>query len=105
MSSPLDEDARALGRERALAARRERASIKRELREGSLTPAEVLARRMDDPVVSRMKVTDLLESLPGIGPARAAQVLDRCHISPTRRLRGLGDHQAAALVECIGGRP
>ena len=97
-SSAFDADARARGRARALAARQRRAQIKRDLRSGGLSVDAVLGERLTDPVVGRMRVTDLLESLPGIGPVRAADVLTRCSIAPSRRLRGLGDHQVAGIL-------
>lgn len=94
----LDGETRALGQARALEARRLRAAMKVGLRSGSLSAAEVLQRRSDDPVVARMRVTDFIEAVPGIGPVRAAAILDRCAIAPSRRLRGLGEQQAASLL-------
>ncbi|MGA0066446.1 MAG: guanylate kinase [Candidatus Nanopelagicales bacterium] len=96
----LDEDARARGRELALAARRRRAEIKRQLAEGG-SVREILGLRMDDPAVGRMRARDLVEACPGIGPARATHILVDCHIAESRRLRGLGDHQVAALVAAL----
>lgn len=103
MVAELDAEARALGRERALAARRQRASIKDDVRRGRLSLGEVLSRRLSDPVIARMKVVDLLESLPGVGPVRAADLLDRCAIASSRRLRGLGEHQVAGLLRACAG--
>jgi len=94
----LDADARARGRDQALIARQRRAQVKQELRTGALTIDAVLGDRLIDPVIGRMRVTDLLESLPGIGPVRAADVLDRCSIASSRRLRGLGEHQVAGIL-------
>jgi ribosomal protein S13 len=39
----------------------------------------------------------VLESLPGVGKARAAKIMERLEISPTRRVRGLGANQRKAL--------
>ncbi|MBU6312020.1 MAG: hypothetical protein KGN38_05755 [Actinomycetales bacterium] len=97
-AAAFDADAKARGRARALAARQQRAQIKRDLRSGTVTVDEVLAERLADPVVGRMRVTDLLESLPGVGPVRAADVLQRCSIASSRRLRGLGEHQVAGIL-------
>lgn len=85
-----------------MAARRLRAEVKDGLRTGTLAIRDILDRRLIDPVIARMKVTDLLEALPGIGPVRAADTLEACHIAPSRRLRGLGEHQVAALLAYIG---
>ena len=40
----------------------------------------------------------LLQSMPGLGKVRAAQVMERLKISESRRVRGLGAKQVAALV-------
>lgn len=98
MATELDPEARARGRSAALEARRRRAELKRALGSGAVTLDAVLGDRHTDPVVARMRVTDLVESLPGIGPVRAADVLERCSIAPSRRLRGLGEVQEAALL-------
>jgi guanylate kinase len=98
----LDEDARALGRERAVEARRRRARVKQELADG-LPPGEVLARRLEDPAVGRMRVRELIEACPGIGPARSSRILSDCGIAESRRLRGLGEHQVTSLISALGG--
>ncbi len=96
----LDEDARARGRALALQARRRRAEIKRHLAEGG-SVRDVIALREDDPAVARMRARDLVEACPGIGPARATRILAQCHVAESRRLRGLGEHQVAALVAAL----
>ena len=98
----LDEDARARGRQVALEARRRRAAIKKHLAEGG-SVGEVIALRDDDPAVARMRARDLVEACPGIGPARATRILEECHVAESRRLRGLGEHQVAALVAALEG--
>jgi ribosomal protein S13 len=49
-----------------------------------------------------MKVAALLASMPGVGKVRAQAIMDRLAISPTRRVRGLGDNQIAALKREFG---
>ena len=46
-----------------------------------------------------MKVSALLESMPGVGRVRARQIMDEVGISETRQVRGLGNNQIAALIE------
>lgn len=98
---PLTDDERALAREKATAARTARAQIKKGLRDGSVSVAEVLRRSEDDEAVSRLKVTELLESTPGIGKIRSAAIMEQIGIAPTRRVRGLGQHQRRALVDYL----
>ena len=49
-------------------------------------------------VIGKMKVSALLESMPGVGRVRARQIMAEIGISESRRVRGLGANQAAALV-------
>jgi ribosomal protein S13 len=49
-----------------------------------------------------MKVSALLEALPGVGKVRASRLMDECDISPSRRVRGLGVKQRAALQAALG---
>jgi predicted flap endonuclease-1-like 5' DNA nuclease len=86
---------------KAAEARRVRAALKEALRTGARTLADVLAD--PDEVIAKTKVTDILESLPGVGPVRAARLIASCDISPSRRVRGLGAHQRAALIAALGG--
>ena len=41
-----------------------------------------------------MKVSALLESLPGVGKVRAKQIMERLDIAESRRIRGLGRQPA-----------
>ena len=40
----------------------------------------------------------MLEALPGVGKVRATKLMEKLEISPTRRVRGLGAKQRAALI-------
>ena len=55
----------------------------------------------DDPIASRMKVSTLIESLPGYGKAKAAKIMDELGISASRRVKGLGARQREQLVEAL----
>ena len=98
---PLTDEERARAREKATAARTVRAEVKKALREGTMTVAEVLKRGDSDEAVSRLKVTDLLEATPGIGKVRSAAIMDQIGIARTRRVRGLGQHQRRALIDYL----
>jgi hypothetical protein len=86
--------------ELAAKARADRAKIRAELKAGKISFADIL-KRADEPVVARLKVSTLIESLPGYGKARAAALLEDIGISTTRRVRGLGARQRDALAEAL----
>jgi len=54
-------------------------------------------------VVGKMKVSALLESMPGVGKVRAKQIMERLGIAESRRVRGLGANQRSALESEFGG--
>ncbi|MGH3326234.1 MAG: integration host factor, actinobacterial type, partial [Streptomycetales bacterium] len=64
----------------------------------------VIKEGQENDVVGKMKVSALLESLPGVGKVRARQLMERLNISENRRVRGLGANQIAALEREFGGR-
>jgi len=86
--------------ERAAAARRARAELRKDLKEGKISFIDVM-NKADDPVVARMKVVTLLESLPGYGKARAQAVLKEIGIAETRKVQGLGSRQRAELIDLL----
>ena len=94
---PLSAEERREALEKAALARRERAELKVGLKNGDTT-LEVLLDRSGEKVVGSMKVSDVLESMPGVGPVKAQKIMDRLAISSTRRLRGLGEKQKQSLI-------
>jgi ribosomal protein S13 len=67
--------------------------------QGSL--GDVIREGQQDEVVGKMKVSALLEALPGVGKVRARQIIEDIGISESRRVRGLGSNQVAALIERV----
>lgn len=78
--------------------------MKNRLKTSSASLADVLKEGETNEVVGKMKVSALLESLPGVGKVRAGQIMEKIGIAETRRVRGLGANQIAALQEEFGGR-
>ncbi|HEU0089562.1 MAG TPA: integration host factor, actinobacterial type [Pseudonocardiaceae bacterium] len=99
----LTEEQRAAALEKAAAARRARAELKERLKRGGTNLKEVLANADSDDILGKMKVSALLEALPGVGKVRAAQIMERLEIAPSRRLRGLGERQRKALLTEFSG--
>nr|WP_218908941.1 integration host factor, actinobacterial type [Nocardiopsis sinuspersici] len=88
--------------EKAAKARKERAEVKNKLKNGGVSLSEVLSDGLKDDVIGKMKVSALLESLPGVGKVRAKQIMERLNIAESRRVRGLGTNQRAALEAEFG---
>ena len=63
--------------EKAAASRRERAEIKNRLKHSGASITEVLQQGRDNEVVGKMRVIDLLQSMPGLGKVRARQMMER----------------------------
>lgn len=99
---PLTPEQRAAALEKAAAARQARAEVKARLKYSQGSLAEVIAQGRTDDVIGKLKVSALLESLPGVGKIKARAIMAEIGISETRRLRGLGPHQAAALIARFG---
>lgn len=100
---PLTPDQRAAALEKAAQARKDRAEIKTSLKRGTVTLTDVLNQGQTDDTVGKMKVSALLESLPGVGKVRAQQIMERLGIAESRRIRGLGAKQRAALEAEFAG--
>lgn len=83
--------------EKAVAARRERATIKALVASGELFFFDLFKDERKS--IARMKLIDLLQSVPGIGKVRAELILDRTKISPSRRIGGVGHRQIELLRE------
>lgn len=85
--------------ERAAEARRVRAEVKNRLKHSGGSLAEVVEQGRTDEAIGKMKVSALLESMPGVGRVRARQIMDEVGIAASRRVRGLGANQARALLD------
>lgn len=93
----LTEEQRRQALEKAAEARRKRAEIKDQLKSGRTNFADLLGRTGDE-IVGKMKVSTVLESLPGVGRVRARKLMERLDISESRRMRGLGAKQKQNLL-------
>ncbi len=100
---PLTPEQRTAALEKAAVARRERAAVKNRLKHSGASLSEVLKEGREDDVVGKMKVSAVLEALPGVGKVRARKIMEEIGISESRRVRGLGAQQLAALEREFGG--
>jgi DNA uptake protein ComE-like DNA-binding protein len=97
----LTPEQRAEALQKAAEARKKRAELKGELKSGKKTLGDVL-KRSDDDIVGKMKVSNVLESLPGVGKVRAQKIMEELDISASRRIRGLGAKQREQLLDRFG---
>ncbi|MFB7250747.1 guanylate kinase [Microbacterium sp. NPDC056234] len=91
---------------RAVERRRARAALKRDLTTRVTAPQKVLADAVADPdsVAGSFRVTDFLLALPAIGVGKKDRILEELHISPVKRLGGLGIRQREALAAWLDER-
>ena len=89
----------AAGTAASLRARRARAAVKADLREGRRSPLDVLAVAQADSSSAEagIRIPDFLGSLRGLGVGKVAQILERLQISERKRLGFLGRRQRSAL--------
>ena len=94
----LSAEQRAQALRQAAAVRADRSQAKAELKAGKLSLTALLDRAANEQALASMRVSALLAALPGYGKVRAAALLDELGIASTRRVRGLGARQRAALL-------
>ena len=94
---PLSAEQRRQALAKAAIARRKRAELKEQLKSGQTTLGALLERTNDE-IVGKMKVSNVLESLPGVGRVRARKLMEKLDISESRRMRGLGSKQKQNLL-------
>jgi guanylate kinase len=83
--------------QKAVAARQERAKTKELIATGQIFFFDLFSDERES--ISRMRLIDLLQSVPGVGKIRAEQILERTKISPSRRIGGVGPRQIELLRE------
>ena len=94
----LSDEERNRALEIAKASRQERAQFKNKLNKGEITLAQLLDAAERSPALAKMRVLELLESIPGYGKIRAQSLMEKYEISSTRRIQGLGRHQRQSLL-------
>lgn len=97
---------RAAASRRAVAARRERAALKKDVATRVITPQELLRRALAAPAspAGAMRVTEFLTSIPAIGEGKRDRILAELGISPVKRLGGLGMRQRVILQRFLDQR-
>lgn len=77
-----------------------RSYIRKNLKQGHLSlPTLLTEPNLSNPLIHRMKVRDLLRSMPGIHTTRVNKILERFTIAENKRVHGLNDRQRQALID------
>ncbi len=84
---------------KAAQARKVRSVFKSEIKDGSRNWQEAFEH--PDAAIQKMRVKELLTSLPGFGEIRASLVMERAGISTTRRVQGVGKTQLDNLFRIL----
>lgn len=100
----LTQEQRIAASAKAVAIRVRRAQVKQKLKERLISFSDLLKVSEQDDIISGMKVLSVLESLPAIGKVKAATLMKQCGIADSRRIKGLGQHQAQSLLKALGKR-
>lgn len=80
--------------------RKQRAALMRDVKAGKVTLEDILTGNYSSNEIARgTQVRSLLRALPGIGTATVNRLIDKMEIPEGRKVRGLGVHQRAALIE------
>ena len=86
--------------QKAIETRRTRMRLKREMKNGELS----VAAAIELPVMRRMKVSEFILAIPGIGPNRAREFMLDNSIADNRRVGGLSKHRRAQVIALGGER-
>ena len=102
---PADVDRAAAGRA-AIAARRARAAVKHDISARRRTALDAAQVGWNDPESAEagLRVTELLGSVPSLGPTRTARIMEELEISDKKRVGGLGIRQRSKLRDWLVGR-
>lgn len=98
---------RSAGSRAAVAARRARAEVKRQVLSGQRSPLDVAQTawaRAPGSAEATLRVSEFLRTLPGLGPARVRQVMEQLGIAPSKRVGGLGARQRRVLHDYLQSR-
>jgi hypothetical protein len=95
----LSNEERRAALEKAAESRKVRAQFKADVKQRKRSWLE--AFNHENEAIRKMRVKELLLSLPGFGEVRASNVMERAGISLTRRVQGVGKSQYESLLTIL----
>lgn len=84
---------------KAAESRKQRARFKAEIKSGAKHWKDAFSS--SDEAIKKMRVKELLLSLPGFGEIRVVNLMERAGISLTRRVQGVGKSQYENLLRLL----
>lgn len=93
----MTDEQRKAALERSAEARRERMEFKELVKKGEISLADALA----DDRAKRIRVYEFLMCIPGIGKAKADDIMRKLGIAENRRVQGLGSRQREGIIELV----
>lgn len=93
----MTDEQRKAALERSAEARRERMEFKELVKKGKISLADALA----DDRAKRIRVHEFLMCIPGIGKAKADDIMRKLGIAENRRVQGLGSRQREGIIELV----
>jgi hypothetical protein len=97
----LTQEQRVLASRLAVANRRRRAEIKKQVKCGELSLTNLFALAEVEDCIAQMRAFDLISALPAVGGVKAAKIMAAGNIAKTRRIRGLGPKQRELLFRAL----
>ena len=86
---------------KAAAVRKARSELIGQVKDGKVSVADLLRKAESDELVKKTKVVAVIKALPGVGPVKAAKLMDQADIPEDRRIGGLGARQRQALLDAL----
>lgn len=93
----MTDEQRKAALERSAEARRERMEFKELVKKVEISLADAL----DDDRAKRIRVHEFLMCIPGIGKAKADDIMRKLGIAENRRVQGLGCRQREGIIELV----
>jgi hypothetical protein len=84
---------------RANHVRSQRAALKGRLKSGEVSIVSVIENPPD--YMQTAKIVDVLMAAPKYGRVKAARVMERCRVSPSKTVGGLSDRQRRELIATL----
>jgi len=90
---------------KAAQVRTARAELKASIKSGGTTLPEVIRNAEGSDVIGGMKVSAVIQAVPGMGKVKTAHLMGRFGIPENRKVRGLSPKQRAALETVFAPLP